>query len=273
MRSKSLLRRAARVFAGLFFCLCVHSVFSQTVGSQAGMTTQVVAALSPFIDVHSHMDHINSERSVEAALNAMRSENAAKIIFLPSPWTPEDKDRFDFEFFLAAVKKHPDKLSFLGGGGSLNIMILQAVRSADAGTEVQRRFRERAEEILRQGAIGFGEITTEHLPSAASPSYRIIRSCCCWRILPRNTTSPLISTWKPFLKPCRCPRDSNHRPIPRNCERTSTPLNASYCTTREPRSFGLMREPPTTQVIAHPLFADSCLELTLICIWRSRWIR
>ena len=165
------LRGAIGLLAGSLLCMGAHSILAQTSETE---TTPApgVAALSPFIDVHAHMDHVDSERSVQAAMDAMKSENAAKIIFLPSPWTPEDKDRFDFEFFVAPVKKHPDKLAFLGGGGSLNIMILQAVRSGDAGSEVRQKFRERAEEILRQGAIGFGEITSEHLPSAVSPSYQ-----------------------------------------------------------------------------------------------------
>ena len=171
MPLKSLLRGAIGLLAGSFLCMGAHLVWAQTTETQT-TPAQGVAALSPFIDVHSHMDHVDAERSVQAAMDAMKGENAAKIIFLPSPWTPEDKDRFDFEFFVAPVKKYPDKLAFLGGGGSLNIMILQAVRSGDAGSEVQRKFRERAEEILRQGAIGFGEITPEHLPSAASPSYQ-----------------------------------------------------------------------------------------------------
>ncbi len=165
------LRGAIGLLAGSLLYMGAHSILAQTSETLA-TPAQGVAALSPFIDVHAHMDHIDSERSVQAAMDAMKGENAAKIIFLPSPWTPEDKDRFDFEFFAAPVKKHPDKLAFLGGGGSLNIMILQAVRSGDAGSEVQQKFRERAEEILRQGAIGFGEITPEHLPSAASPSYQ-----------------------------------------------------------------------------------------------------
>jgi predicted TIM-barrel fold metal-dependent hydrolase len=177
MPLKSLVRGATCAIGLLAGCFLswglyggAHSALAQTIEIQTAELG--VAALSPFIDVHAHMDHGDAERAVRAAVDAMKGENAAKIIFLPSPWTPEDKERFDFEFFVTAVKKHPEKLAFLGGGGSLNIMIQQAVRSGDAGPEVQRKFRERAEEILRQGAIGFGEITTEHLPSAASPSYQ-----------------------------------------------------------------------------------------------------
>jgi predicted TIM-barrel fold metal-dependent hydrolase len=134
--------------------------------------TKPVAALSPFIDVHVHMTRGDAERSAQTALQEMGNEHAAKIVFLPSPFTAEDAGKFDAEYFLAAVKKHPDKLAFLGGGGSLNVMIQQAVRSGDAGAELQKKFRERAEQLLREGAIGFGEISAEHLPSGGSPNYQ-----------------------------------------------------------------------------------------------------
>ena len=58
-----------------------------------------------------------------------------------------DKDRFDIEYFQAAVKKYPGKLAFLGGGATLDILIQQSLRSGDAGPEVQRKFRESAEDI------------------------------------------------------------------------------------------------------------------------------
>ena len=41
-------------------------------------------------------------------------------------------------------------------------MIMQSVATGDAGPEVQKKFKERAEELLREGVIGFGEMTAEH---------------------------------------------------------------------------------------------------------------
>src|SRR5437016_3417457 len=57
----------------------------------------------------------------------------------------------------------------LGGGGTLNPMILEAYRTGKAGPEVQKKFRERAEELLRQGVVGFGELSIEHLSLPQSP--------------------------------------------------------------------------------------------------------
>ncbi|MFY9527501.1 MAG: amidohydrolase family protein [Candidatus Acidiferrales bacterium] len=136
--------------------------------------TAPVAAVSPYTDSHAHFDaKILSDpgAEVEAALREMSEENAGKLIFLPGPFRPDDPNRFDQEAFMAVVKKHPDKLAFQGGGGSLNPMIQEAVRSGDVGTEVQRKFKERAEQILRDGAVGFGEVTAEHLSFLPGQAY------------------------------------------------------------------------------------------------------
>jgi predicted TIM-barrel fold metal-dependent hydrolase len=101
----------------------------------------------------------------------MPQENAAKIIFMPSPFTMDSKDRFDSEVLLPAIKKHSDKFAALAGGGTLNAMIQQSVKSGDAGPEVVRKFKDRADEILRQGAVGFGEMTAEHFPSSTPYQY------------------------------------------------------------------------------------------------------
>jgi predicted TIM-barrel fold metal-dependent hydrolase len=119
--------------------------------------------MSPFVDVHAHPEPIGM---VEAALEAMNGENAARIVFMPPPFTADDPARYDAEIILAAVQGHRDKLAVVGGGGSLNSMIQQAVHSGHAGAEVRHKFKERAEELLRKGAVGFGELTAEHFQGA-----------------------------------------------------------------------------------------------------------
>ena len=95
----------------------------------------------------------------------MPGENAAKIVFMPPPFTADDPARYDAEIILAAVKGQ-DKLAVLGGGGTLNAMIQESARTGDAGPEIRRKFKERAEELLRLGAAGFGELTAEHFQGA-----------------------------------------------------------------------------------------------------------
>jgi hypothetical protein len=69
----------------------------------------------------------------------------------------------------------------LGGGETLNSMIQQSVRSGDAGATIQSAFRKRAEELLRMGAAGFGEMAAEHLRELllANLHRRTIRCSSC----------------------------------------------------------------------------------------------
>lgn len=48
-------------------------------------------------------------------------------------------------------------------------MILQSWRTGDSGPEIKREFSKRAEELLREGVSGFGELSTEHLSLPQSP--------------------------------------------------------------------------------------------------------
>ena len=131
----------------------------------AGVPAASVPALSPFVDVHTHWENSDPQGSVEAALRDMPEENAVRIVFMPPPQA-DPTGSFDAEAILPYVKTHADKIAVLGGGGTLNVMIQQAVRSGDAGPEVERRLRQRAEQLLREGAAGFGELTAAHFKAA-----------------------------------------------------------------------------------------------------------
>jgi predicted TIM-barrel fold metal-dependent hydrolase len=123
---------------------------------------ELVPALTPFVEEHAHFDEKDPAGSVRSAVAALGRENAAMILFQISPDTFDHPGRYDSEIILAEVKKHPGKLAITGGGGSLNAMIMQSVATGDAGPEVQKKFKARAEELLREGVIGFGEMTAEH---------------------------------------------------------------------------------------------------------------
>src|SRR5579864_3642959 len=177
-RELTSLRRAVRSvsIAGLILAAAIVArVLPMQIGharakpAQAGDSSaphKPVAALSPYVDVHTHLDETNVQGSMQAAIGDMPQENLAKIVFMPSPFTLADANRFDIERLLPGAKKHPGKIYLLGGGGTLNPMIIEAVRSGNAGPEVEKKFKERAEAILVAGAVGFGEMAAEHFPSS-----------------------------------------------------------------------------------------------------------
>ncbi len=139
---------------------------TMTLNAQLKSGPGPTAAASSYIDAHAHLDPADVEGSVAAALGAIPAENAAVIIFLPPPFTSDSPARYDAEEILPAIKAHPKQLAALGGGGTLNAMIQDSVRTGDAGPAIQARFRQRAQELIREGVIGFGETTAEHFQAS-----------------------------------------------------------------------------------------------------------
>lgn len=133
-----------------------------------GRTT---SAALPFIDVHTHPDPSDAAGAVESALRGMGTENAARLLFLPPPLSPDSPNQYDYELLRSAEKSHGDELVFGGGGGTLNIMIQEAVRDGGVSPELRREFKARAEEILRRGAVGFGEMAAEHFATGPGTYY------------------------------------------------------------------------------------------------------
>ena len=88
-------------------------------------------------------------------------------------------------------------------------MIMQSVATGDAGPAVQKKFKERAEELLREGVVGFrrndGRAFRRRHAVSIRPAGPSALSCCL-RILPRNTASPSTFTWKLSRKRCPCRR-------------------------------------------------------------------
>jgi Amidohydrolase len=131
--------------------------------------TALMPASAPYIDAHIHIDQNRPAESMQLLLQAMSRLNQSKGFVLTEPYGPDNPERWDADKILAAAKKFPGKLIVLGGGGTLNGMIIASYRSGDSGAEVQRKFRQKAEALLRDGVAGFGEMSTEHFSLPQSP--------------------------------------------------------------------------------------------------------
>ena len=129
------------------------------------------AALSPYIDVHTHIDKARAVESIEDAVRAMPRENNAMYLILPSPFPAQSARSFDIELIQEAARKFPGRIAAMGGGGTLNPMLQEAANAGRTSPELEKRFRDRAHEIVRLGAVGFGEMSGSHRPSASTPFY------------------------------------------------------------------------------------------------------
>ena len=126
-----------------------------------------------YIDVHAHpMGNIRSaggmpeedfQGAARAALAAMDRMGIAKTILMPFPFFPNLPGIFDIDELVSRVGTQSGRFAFLGGGGTLNIMVLQAFREGKTDAELRSRFEEKALQILSKGAVGFGEMMAEHV--------------------------------------------------------------------------------------------------------------
>lgn len=92
----------------------------------------------------------------------------ALVVVVPTPGQSGEDDYRDIR---RAVGSHSDRLFLMAGGATLGPMIQQT--APDRVTErVRARFRARAEKILEQGAVGFGEMISYHLCMSNTHSFQ-----------------------------------------------------------------------------------------------------
>lgn len=164
------------VFSGIAMVALVagHILFAgqpQSGALRDSGRVEPIPALTPYVEEHTHFDEKDITGTVRSALAARGRQNAAMIFLQIPPDTFDHPGHYDAEVILAAVKKYPDQIRVLGGGGSLNAMIIQSVATGDSGPAVKNKFKERAEELLSEGVIGFGEMTAEHFDGLTPYQY------------------------------------------------------------------------------------------------------
>jgi hypothetical protein len=122
----------------------------------------------PWIDVHIHLTGPNASslsRLAGTAVAEMKRYGVVRSLVMPTPLAPyENRD------FVAAARRLPAGLQFLGGSSILNPVIhdTPAAKVTDA---VRKRFVALAEQVLKDGARGFGEMATLHFSLADGHKY------------------------------------------------------------------------------------------------------
>lgn len=136
---------------------------------------------SGFIDVHNHLlghygsrsgiQEVDFEGAARVALDGMKRLGIQKMFIMPPPFAPDHPSRYTFEDLTGIVKKYPDHFAFLGGGGTLNVMIQESVRLGTTSQRLKSQFEKKAMDILSKGAIGFGELAAEHFSFSTDHPY------------------------------------------------------------------------------------------------------
>ena len=126
-----------------------------------------------WIDTHVHTTGGGRQSSddfydtVNQARAAIGDAGFVKAILMPTPQLHSTPNGFfTLEGFITEAKRYPDQFAFLGGGGTLNPMINDEAPDGNVSESLRRRFKERAEDIIAQGAVGFGEMAALHFSLA-----------------------------------------------------------------------------------------------------------
>ena len=130
-----------------------------------------------YVDTHNHlvgrrkMGNYNLEKQARIALEAMDATGVRMNLLLPMPQAVNQKFRLYFEDLQPIVEKYPNRFAALGGGGSLNVMIQEAIQKGHVTKAMEKEFDARASELVQRGAVGFGEMTTEHFSMTEKHPY------------------------------------------------------------------------------------------------------
>lgn len=128
------------------------------------------------IDTHAHLRGMpgtgggsssDTLKWAKTALETMDKFGVQKAFVMPTP-NPIQKPNGDYESLIPVVKKWPDRFAFLGGGGSLNPMIQDAIKKGKVTPEMRSDFQKKADNIIQDGAVGFGEMAALHLSFSSS---------------------------------------------------------------------------------------------------------
>ena len=125
-----------------------------------------------YIDCHNHLAgrygarggfiEKDYEGAARVALSTMDKHGITKMIIMPPPFAPDHPHIYEYKDLLGVCKRHPDRLAFLGGGGTLNVMIHRTAHDKEISPALKAKFRKSALGIFNKGALGFGEFAAEH---------------------------------------------------------------------------------------------------------------
>lgn len=129
-----------------------------------------------WVDAHVHLlggRDRDFHGAVQEAAAIMDSAGMRAMVLMSPPQVGGGSAIYDTTDFVGAIRRHPGRFAFLGGGGVLNPM-LQGAPSAEVSEALRKRFEEAAEKIVAQGAAGFGEISAHHLSHLPGHPYESV---------------------------------------------------------------------------------------------------
>lgn len=147
--------------------LAVGSLYIAATAFADDIQGATLGSAAVIIDTHAHIirgQRVSTAATVPQALRAMDELKVEKTILLPPPFPPGHRETYGREELGPVVRDNPGRFAFVAGGESLNPMI-HAIAPESVTPEHVRRFQKEAALVVESGAVGFGELTAEHLSS------------------------------------------------------------------------------------------------------------
>ncbi len=133
-----------------------------------------------YVDTHNHLvgrvkggsaGQFDYEGPARTALATMNTTGIKLNLVMPMPQGVEQKHRLYLDDILPMLKQYPGRFAVLGGGGSLNVLIQEAVKSGQVTDAAKEKFDATAAELFSKGIVGFGEMTAEHFSMRSGHPY------------------------------------------------------------------------------------------------------
>lgn len=156
----------------LFICLGLFSIPCITIDSQ-----QV-----QYIETHMHLQATYKEKgeiktdwigTADYAIQEMDKLGISKCLIMPPPQGTQNNNPYTYKVLLPAIKKYPTRFALVAGGGTLNLMIQQAIEQGEITEAMRTDFKKTAQQIIDDGAIAFGEMTALHLSFNPTHPYEV----------------------------------------------------------------------------------------------------
>ena len=188
---KLAVRIMASVTGALMLVTLLGAVVATPINAHGGDFSKQNAELI-YIDVHNHLNNAKLSPGVctfnpgvAAALVAMESVGIQKSLIMPTPFPntsfPGQFECGDYffgmyfeEHYAEIANENPEYFAYIGGGATLTPMT-QSVDPDDVTEDILALFEDTAIEILRIGAIGFGEMVAEHVSRRPGHPYMSVR--------------------------------------------------------------------------------------------------
>lgn len=133
-----------------------------------------------YIETHVHLQATYKEKgelktdwigTAEYVIQEMDKSGISKCLIMPPPQGTKNNNPYTYKVLLPVIKKYPNRFAMAAGGGTLNLMIQQAIEQGKVTEEMKKKFNKTAQEIIDDGAVAFGEMTALHLSFNPSHPY------------------------------------------------------------------------------------------------------